>query len=455
MVRRIFFPYRHDVEMKTAHERRRRFIASALPMSDQENATVKERFFAPLNKALEAAVNVRKCETFSDLDFLTAGVRRVLSSSCESGRAWVQKLHKILQNCLTANCFFKGHRSNRRLRLLSEIASTVALQVDATTDDDPFATHPELEDFEIYAGDGHYHGASTHEQRIADKKYAVQHFYAVNQRTRSVHHLDVARPKEGKKKEHDMSALKRFDRRILRMGAPVGKKVLWAYDRAGIDFEYWYKMKQGAGIYFLSREKENMELRIIGKYDFDRDDPRNAGVVDDQMIGNSSGTMLRRIVYRDPASGTTYGFLTNEFTIPPGILAFIYKERWNIEKVFDEVKNKLFEKKAWGKSDAAKCMQAKFITVTLNLMLIFERTIEKEEGIVDEKVMKIRRERLKEDLAKATKNGRTLSPMLSAPKRATQRSLQFIRWLLNEFAYPGSWRRAMDELRPLMAEYLR
>lgn len=424
-------------------------------MSDQENATVEERFFAPLNEALEKAVNLRKCETFSDLGFLTAGVRRVLSSSSESGRAWVQKLRKILQGHLTANCFFKGHRSTRRLRLLSEVSGVVALLADAAADDDPFAMHPELENFEIYAGDGHYHGASTHEERIADKKYAVQHFYAANQRTRSFHHLDVARPKTGGKKEHDMSALKRFDRQILRMGAPVGKKVLWAYDRASIDFQYWYKMKHGAGVYFLSREKENMELRILGKYDFDPEDPRNAGVVDDQMIGNSSGTMVRRIIYLDPVSGTTYGFLTNEFTIPPGILAFIYKERWNIEKVFDEVKNKLCEKKAWGKSDATKCIQAKFIAVTLNLMLIFERTIEKEEGIVDEKVMKIRRERLESDIAKATENGRTLSSMVIAPKRATQRSVQFIRWLLGEFAYPSSWRRAMNELRPLMKEYLR
>ena len=42
-------------------------------------------------------------------------------------------------------------------------------------------------------------------------------------------------------------------------------------------------------------------------------------------------------------------------TLPPGLLAFIYKKRWDIEKVFDQFKNKLMENKAWEKSGNAKC----------------------------------------------------------------------------------------------------
>jgi len=424
-------------------------------MTDRKNnSTVEERFFEPMNDALEAAVNTRNCEFLTDIIFLMAGVRRVLKGF-DSGRDWIQKLRKILNAVLTVNCIFKGLRSKRRLKLISEIADAVADTNDKLTTDDPFSSHPELNDFEIFAGDGHYHGASAHETRIDGKKYPVQHFYAVDMRTRSVHHLDVARPVAGKKKEHDSKALKRLDKENLRMGTPIGKKVIWSYDMACIHFNWWYDMKHMAGIYFLTREKENMELMILGKYDFDRDDPRNAGIIDDQMVGNSSGSMIRRILYIDPVSGKEYSFITNEFTLPPGILAFIYKERWNLEKVFDEVKNKLHEKKAWAKSDTAKCIQAKFIVLTLNLLLIFERTLETEEGIVDEKVQKLRRQRLEKDIAKAADEGRTLSTMLTAPKRATQRSVQFIRWLLDELALPSSWRCAMDNLRPLMAEYLR
>ena len=99
-------------------------------------------------------------------------------------------------------------------------------------------------------------------------------------------------------------------------------------------------------------------------------------------------------------------------------------------------------------------IQAKFIALTLNLLLIFERTLEAEEGIVDAKVQKLRSERLAQEIATAAEKGRTLSTMLTAPKRATQRSVQFIRWLLDELTHPSSWRRAMDDLRPLMDEYL-
>lgn len=422
-------------------------------IADQENTTVEKWFLKPMIDALEAAVNTRNCETLTDSKFMVAGVRRVIAGF-DSGRDWVQKLHKILKTTLTVNCVFKGLRSDRRLRLVAEVADAVASKNDELAADDPFFSHPELNNFEIFAGDGHYHGASVHEVRIGGKKYPVQHFYAIDMRTRSIYHLDVARPAAGKKKEHDIKALKRLSKDTLRMGTLTGKKVLWSYDRACIDFNYWYDLKHTAGIYFLTREKDNMKLTILGKYDFDRNDPRNAGVIDDQMVGNSSGSMIRRILYTDPVSGKDYSFITNEFTLPPGILAFIYKERWNLEKVFDEVKNKLHEKKAWAKSDTAKCIQAKLIALTLNLLLIFERTLEAEEGITDEKVQKLRRERLEKDLAKAADEGRKLSSMLTAPKRATQRSVQFIRWLLDELAHPSSWRCAMETLRPLMARYL-
>ena len=250
----------------------------------------------------------------------------------------------------------------------------------------PFSEHLELGDFHIYAGDGHYHSAAVHEKKIEDKKYPVQHFYAINMRTGTMHHIDVARPAAGKKKEHDIRALKRLDIDTLRMGAPTGKKVLWVYDRAIIDFNQWYKWKHGSGIYVITREKKNMKLKVIGNYDFDQEDPRNNGVVDDQMVANSSGTMIRRVIYIDPVSGKRYRFLTNVFNIPPGLIAFLYKERWNIEKVFDEVKNKLHEKKAWATTYTAKCQQARFIAITHNLLLIFEHNLERDEGITDEKV---------------------------------------------------------------------
>jgi hypothetical protein len=415
--------------------------------------TAKERFFSPLEKALDGATNKRECKNLSDLDFLISGVGRVVCI-VESGRDWIQRLKKFIGCAITVNCSFKSLRSKRRLKMLGEVAELIAGQSNKSAIDDPFDKHSELGGFDIYAGDGHYHSAAVHEKKIDDKKYPVQHFYTINMRTTTMHHLDVARPVAGNKKEHDIKALKRLDIDTLRMGAATGKKVLWVYDRAIIDFNQWYRWKHTSGIYVITREKDNMKLRVIGKYDYDKGDPRNNGVVDDQMVSNSGGTMIRRVSYIDPVSGKKYRFLTNEFNIPPGVIAFLYKERWNIEKIFDEVKNKLHEKKAWATSDTAKCQQAKFIAITHNLLLIFERHLETNEGITDEKVMRKRQTRLKEEIEKARQAKKEMSSMLLEPKRATQRSFQFLRWLRDELQVPTSWRLALQELRPLMEEYL-
>ncbi|MHB1310037.1 MAG: transposase [Limisphaerales bacterium] len=40
--------------------------------------------------------------------------------------------------------------------------------------------------------------------------------------------------------------------------------------------------------------------------------------------------------------------------VPPGVLAELYRRRWELEKVFDEVKNKLREQKAWASSQEVR-----------------------------------------------------------------------------------------------------
>ena len=51
-----------------------------------------------------------------------------------------------------------------------------------------------------------------------------------------------------RKKKRDIRALKRTTLAALRQGAAKGRKVLYIWDRAGIDFKQWYDWKQGSGI---------------------------------------------------------------------------------------------------------------------------------------------------------------------------------------------------------------
>jgi hypothetical protein len=182
----------------------------------------------------------------------------------------------------------------------------------------------------------------------------------------------------------------------------------------------------------------------------DEADARNNGVLSDETVGSYEGHVMRRVAYRDPATGKTYRFLTTEMTLAPGLIAFIYKMRWDIEKAYDHLKNDLAESKAWTDSENGKTQQALFITVAYNLSVIFERRLRDEEGITDEKSIRRARRRLDEQMAKAKAAGRAFNSLVSSGLRVTKRSLQFIRWLRHSLRRKSSWSDSIEALRPLM-----
>jgi hypothetical protein len=132
---------------------------------------------------------------------------------------------------------------------------------------------------------------------------------------------------------------------VMRMSEPVGTKVIHVYDPAVTDCREWVCWKT-KGVYVISREKKNSAAEVLGNNPWDQDDPQNIAVLLDQLVGPCAGNLLRRVTYRDPATGTEYTYLTNLLTLPPGLIAYLYKSRWDVEKVFDEKKNKLMEKKS-------------------------------------------------------------------------------------------------------------
>jgi len=95
----------------------------------------------------------------------------------------------------------------------------------------------------------------------------------------------------------------------------------------------------------------------------DPQDPRQRGVTADRHIRTREGQSMRIIAYTDPVTGQAYEFLTNEMDLPAGVIAELYRRRWDVEKVFDEIKNKLGEKKAWGTSLNAKATQGQLVAL--------------------------------------------------------------------------------------------
>ena len=413
------------------------------------NSTVFQQFFSPVIEVYSKSEKQYNCKSITDLDFLEMGVLRCLSDS-QTGRDFIQRHGDHDRLDIDTDLFFKALKSKRRITNLGSINRLIKPIVKSRVDD-PFKSIPELDGFAIYAADGHFHAGAVHDEKRATKKGgerkpATGHFYITDLRTHYISHMGTSDLTNGRKGEHDMHLIKRSDMNLLRGHEPKGTKVILAWDKAGIDFRFWQKAKTTSGLYFISREKENMKLIPCGNIKVDYDDPRNAGVISDEQVGpGSGGAMLRRIVYRDPGSGEIYTYITTEMTLPPGIICLLYKQRWDIEKIYDEFKNKLVEKKSWGSGDESKITNALFLCLAHNLLLLIEATLT-EEGITNDPEIDRKMLRLEE----AEKAGTNF--VATFVQRFTVRTLKFIRWLRNFVYRKASWSQATARLGKAYAQ---
>lgn len=386
-------------------------------------ASVNAAFFEPLSRLLVAGDHSRNCPEFPDADFLQLGVQRVLELS-PSGRAFLQEHGARFQNTPGAANYFAALHSERRREVLRVAHDTLIATADRTLTD-RLAAIPELARYECFATDGHWHKAATHDARHEGRKQAVGHFYSLNLRTHTLRHLAAGQDLH----EHDMSALKRVTPRGLRQGVVKGRRVLLIHDKAGIDFNYWKRCRHECAVYFLSRVKDNMVYEELACRLWDRADGRHHGVTHDRLVRTREGHLLRIVGYIEPVSGEAYEFLTNEMDLPPGVLVELYRRRWEAEKVFDQIKNKLGEQKAWATSLVAKEAQALFITLTHNLLLLYEQDLEQRHGVSNQAEDRRRTQRMEQAGQECASKETPMSTLVLQARRATQRSVKFIRWL--------------------------
>jgi hypothetical protein len=387
--------------------------------------TVNELFFQPLAQAVATASNLWPCPEFPDAVWIHMGVQRVLEAS-ESGRGFLQEHGLRFDNPPDYNNYFASLRSERRRDLAREVNRSLITMVEAKLSScDRLAHIPDLAPYACFAADGHWHKAAVHDPRHDGSKMAVGHFYALNLRTHTLDHLAAG---EGLH-EHDMSALKRIKPKGLRQRVPKGTRVLIIYDKAGIDFDYWDRCRRECAVYFISRVKENMVFEWMEEGRWDKSDARNQGVILDCKVRSRAGHLLRLVIYQDAVSGKVYEFLTNEPDLPPGVIAELYRRRWEAEKVFDEMKNKLGQKKAWGTTLVAKETQALMIAITHNLLLCYEHDLEQRHDVTNIAEDQRRNQRI--DLAERTcaTIAWPISSLVLHARRATQRSVKFVRWL--------------------------
>lgn len=151
----------------------------------------------------------------------------------------------------------------------------------------------------------------------------------------------------------------------------------YVMDRGYLDFARLYKMHQ-AGAFFVTRAKRGMDARRM----YSAATNRATGVVCDQSIALNGfyiskdyPEQLRRIRFKDPESGKTLVFLTNNTSLPPLTIAVLYKNRWQVELFFKWIKQHLRIKRFLGTSENAVKTQIWCAVSTYVLIAIVKKEL--------------------------------------------------------------------------------
>jgi putative transposase len=121
----------------------------------------------------------------------------------------------------------------------------------------------------------------------------------------------------------------------------------------------WYAQLTAQKIFFVTRQKRNARYEVLER----RKVNTHQGLLSDHTIRLTGAKVqecpvpLRRIAYRDTATGRHYVFLTNHFQLAAKTIADIYKERWQIEIFFRFIKQNLKIKAFIGNSENAVLTQ--------------------------------------------------------------------------------------------------
>ncbi len=149
-------------------------------------------------------------------------------------------------------------------------------------------------------------------------------------------------------------------------------------DRGYLDFARLYKLHQ-AGAFFVTRAKRGMDARRV----YSASTKRDAGVICDQAIAMNGFYIskdypehLRRIRFKDPTSGKSLVFLTNNTTLPALTIAALYKNRWQVELFFKWIKQHLRIKKFLGTSENAVKTQIWCAVSTYVLIAIVKKELQ-------------------------------------------------------------------------------
>jgi hypothetical protein len=130
---------------------------------------------------------------------------------------------------------------------------------------------------------------------------------------------------------------------------------IYIMDRGYLDFARLHRIHQSSG-FFVTRAKRNFNFKRL----YSNSTDKKTGVQCDQIVvlqgfyaKKDYPDKLRRIRYHDAENNKTLVFLTNNFILPAGTIAKLYRCRWQVELFFKWIKQHLRIKAFYGTTENA------------------------------------------------------------------------------------------------------
>ncbi len=335
------------------------------------NNTVLNEWFLPMQKALDKVRYSRKQFSVLSADFfILLGCLRQLQGT-KILREQIQSLFDLDEKSetvpLARSTWSDALSSVSRNKILREAVQ--GLVASARTElPDRFSEIEELGTRSIFAIDASYQRESSHYQPVypgeggADNKkghmnmttYDMRAGIAVDSNTETASIDEMRFIKEGWIASH----------------WTCQKGAIYVIDRAFIEARYWDQRKTKCHATVITRMKSTFKYHILEEIAV-APTAVNEGVIWDKKIQLNSSKQIWRLIQFISPDGKVYEYLSNDFTLSAGIIAFLYHRRWDEEKYFDNYKTDMANAKAWGKSPIAIEQQALLALVTHLLMRLF------------------------------------------------------------------------------------
>lgn len=178
-----------------------------------------------------------------------------------------------------------------------------------------------------------------------------------------------------------MSAASKNDKDFLGQLNPL-KGEIYVFDKGYVNYKYYYDWKK-TGVFFVTRLNENASYHIIESKEILERDAEIDGVLKDEIIilkTEKEPLRVRLITFKSLTTSKSYTFISNLFDVAATTIAKLYKNRWEIEPFFKQLKQN-FELKGFYSDSKEGIKTQIWIALIANLIFtVIHRQIKQAES---------------------------------------------------------------------------